>query len=149
MPPVACHKKINIPYYYSNDCSLFMFKPSYHVKKELKSKRVSKFQTDPTNLHPRSHQKNQESLENPIDESKSKIFPRIPFYFSSLYPYKNQLNSLKNPRVKSKPTKTHVLYQLESQMLIKLAKMIWKATKAVQNSSVDDTIFKPPQIRLS
>ena len=81
-----------------------------------------------------SHHKNQESHKNPELKSKatlpqsktSKIVPRIPFYFSSLYPYKNQLNSLKNTGIKAKPT-------LESQMLIKLAKMIWKATKTVQN----------------
>ena len=49
---LAFHNKIliNIPFYFSNDCSLFMFKPSYHVKIESKSKRtltprVSKFRS--------------------------------------------------------------------------------------------------------
>ena len=64
----------------------------------------------------------------PRAQDSERIKRRIPFYFSSLYPLTNQLNSLKNPRVKSEPT-----IQLESQMLIKLAKMIWKATKKVQN----------------
>ena len=107
-----------------------MFKPSYHVKieskskrnHESKSKRISKFQSDPSKMYPR--------IEVTSRHSKTtKIIPRIPFYFSSLYPYKNQLNSLKNTGIKAKPT-------LESQMLIKLAKMIWKATKTVQNYSV-------------
>ena len=98
-----------------------MFKRNHEAKKESKSKRTSKFQSDPSKMYPRLKSK-ATSRHSKI----TKIIPRIPFYFSSLYPYKNQLNSLKNTGIKAKPT-------LESQMLIKLAKMIWKATKTVQN----------------
>ena len=142
--------KIDIPNCYryskgtdnSNVCSLFMFKRNHEAKQESKSKRISKFQSDPSKMYPRfkSEAKSRHS-------KNTKIIPRIPFYFSSLYPYKNQLYSLKNPRVQSKPTRTNVLFRLESQMLIELAKMIWKATKTVQNYSVPETIYQHPQIR--
>ena len=98
-----------------------MFKRNHEAKQESKSKRISKFQSDPSKMYPRL--KSKATLRH---SKTTKIIPRIPFYFSSLYPYKNQLNSLKNTGIKTKPT-------LESQMLIKLAKMIWKATKTVQN----------------
>ena len=107
----------------SNVCILFMFKRNNEAKQESKSKRISEFQSDPSKMYPRS-----KSKATSRHSKTTNIIPRIPFYFSSLYPLTNQLNSLKNPRVKSEPT-----IQLESQMLIKLAKMIWKATKKVQN----------------
>ena len=105
--------KIDIPNCYryfqgtdnSNVCSLFMFKRNHEAKKESKSKRTSKFQSDPSKMYPR--------LKSKATSRHSKTT-------------KNQLNSLKNTGIKAKPT-------LESQMLIKLAKMIWKATKTVQN----------------
>ena len=101
-----------------------MFKRNHEAKQESKSKRTSKFQSDPSKMYPRL-----KSKATSRHSKTTKIIPRIPFYFSSLYPYKNRHYSLKNPRVNSKPTGTNVLLQLESQMLIKLAKMIWKATK--------------------
>ena len=112
----------------SNVCSLFMFKQNLGAKQESKSKRISEFQSDPSKMYPRS-----KSKATSRHSKTTNIIPRIPFYFSSLYPYKNQLNSLKNTGIKAKPT-------LESQMLIKLAKMIWKATKTVQNYSIPETL---------
>ena len=102
-----------------------MFKRNHEAKQESKSKRISKFQSDPSKMYPRL-----KSKATSRHSKTTKIIPRIPFYFSSLYPLMNQLNSLKNPRVTSKPTGTN----LESQMLINLAKMIWNATKTVQYS---------------